>query len=105
MRGAFGVFAIAGSSLIAISCSNAPQPPQPGTPAFYWAAAKTTYGSGDFVKASENLSQLIRTDSEFSARAQPILMVLSAGMARAYMDLADNFEEGARANRANPMPF
>jgi hypothetical protein len=105
MRGVFGVFAIAGSSLIAISCSSGPQAPQPGSPAFYWAAAKSTYGTGDFVKASENLSQLIRSDNEYSARAQPILMVLSAGMARAYMDLADNFDEGARANRANPMPF
>ena len=32
-------------------------------------------------------------------------MAISAGIAQAYMDLADNFEAGARANRANPTPF
>ncbi len=30
---------------------------------------------------------------------------MSAGLAKGYMDLADNFELGARANRANPAPF
>lgn len=91
-------------SLIAAGCSSGPQPPQPGTPAFYWAAAKSTYSSGDFLKASDNLSQL-NTSTEFGARTRPWSIVISAGLAKGYMDLADNFEYGARANRANPTPF
>jgi hypothetical protein len=94
-----------GFILMAAGCSTGPEPPQPGTPAFLWSAAKTTYAAGVFLKASDNLSQIVKSDSEFTARAEPWLMVLSAGTAQAYMDLADNFEAGARANRANPTSF
>ena len=52
------------------SCSSGPQPPQPGTPAFFWAAAKETYRAGDFLKTSENLQRILATDNEFSARAR-----------------------------------
>jgi hypothetical protein len=96
---------VVGFILMAAGCNSGPQPPQPGTPAFLWSAAKTTYAAGDFLKASDNLSQLVKSDSEFTARAEPWSMTISAGIAQAYMDLADNFEEGARANRANPAPF
>jgi hypothetical protein len=101
----FGALAVAGCCLIAISCSSAPPPPKPGTPAFFWGAAKTTYASGNFLKASENLSQIARSENEFAVRAQPVLLVLELGIARAYTDLADNFEAGGRVNRANPGPF
>src|ERR1039458_6210743 len=30
------------------SCSSGPQPPQPGTPAFFWAATNETYRAGDY---------------------------------------------------------
>jgi hypothetical protein len=96
---------VVGFILMAASCSFGPQPPRPGTPEFLWSAAKTTYAAGDFPKANDNLSQLAKSDSEFTARAEPWSMVISAGMAQAYMDLADNFEAGAGANRANPTPF
>ena len=81
-----------------------PQPPQPGTPAFYLAAAKSTFAAGDFLKASDNLSQ-INSSAEFGARPVRGPSPMSAGLAKGYMDLADNFELGARANRANPAPF
>lgn len=32
------------------SCASGPQPPSPGTPAFYWAAANETWRSGDYLK-------------------------------------------------------
>ena len=32
-------------------------------------------------------------------------MVLTAGIAQGYIELADNFDTGGRANRANPAPF
>lgn len=98
------LFAVAGLSLVAAGCSSGPQPPQPGTPAFYWAAAKSTYAAGDFLKTSDNLSQ-ISNSADFGARTQPWAIVMSAGIAKGYMDLADNFDLGAHANRANPAPF
>jgi hypothetical protein len=87
------------------SCSKGPEPPRPGTPAFYWSAAKTAFHADDFVKTDEHLHQLIRGDNEFTARARPWAIVLSSGMARAYSDLAGYYDDGARANRGNPTPF
>ena len=104
MPRAFLVYAVAGFSLIAAGCSSGPQPPQPGTPAFFLAAAKSTYAQGDFLKTSDNLSQLT-SSADYGVRTEPWLIVMSAGIAKGYMDLADNFEYGARANRANPTPF
>jgi hypothetical protein len=87
------------------SCSTGPQQAAPGTPAFIWGAAKQTYKTGDFRKTSENLMQLVRTESEFTAQARPWAAVISAGIAQGYLDLAQAYEAGARANRANPTPF
>jgi hypothetical protein len=87
------------------SCSSGPQPPQPGTPAFYWAAANETYRAGDVLKTDENLQRIIATENEFSARARAWDAVISAGLTQAYIDLADTWEAGARANRNNPTPF
>lgn len=92
-------------SLLAFSCSSGPTPPAKGTPAFYWTAAKETFVSGDYIKTNEHLSQLCRTDNEYTARAEPWKIILETGMAKGYMELADRFEYGARANRANPTPF
>lgn len=39
-------------------CSTGPQPLQPGTPAFYWAAARDTYKTGDYLKTNDNLGQI-----------------------------------------------
>lgn len=87
------------------SCATGPKPPAPGTPAFIWGAARQTYHSGDFRKTSENLMQLVRTESDFTAQARPWAAVVSAGLAQGYYDLAESYEKGARANRANPTPF
>jgi len=87
------------------SCSNKPAPPKPGTPGFYWAAAKTTFHNGDFVKTNESVVQLASTENEFTARARPWSIVTAAGIARGYAELADTYDAGAKANRANPTPF
>ena len=98
-----------GSALIlawmCASCSSGPRPPEPGSPAFLWGAAKTTYHSGDFRKTSENLAQIIQSDNEFTARARPLSAILSAGLAQGYFDMAESYEAGAHANTANPTPF
>ena len=104
MPRAFLALAVAGLSLIAAGCSSGPQPPQPGTPAFYWAAAKSTYAAGDYLKTSDNLTQLSNS-ADYGVRTQPWSIIMSAGLAKGYMDLADNFDAGAHANRANPTPF
>ena len=96
---------MAAGILATTSCSSGPEPPKPGSPAFLWNAAKATYRSGDFVKTSETLQQLTRSDSEFASRARPWSIVISAGLAQGYAETAEAYEAGARANRANPTPF
>jgi len=97
------------ASLIALcaltSCSTGSNAPAPGTPGFYWSAAKIAYHAGDFRGASQNLTELIRKDNEFTVRAMPITMAVTAGLAKGYSDLADCYEAGAKANRPNPTPF
>jgi len=92
-------------ALAAASCSTGPTAPRPGTPAFYWGAAQQTFHSGDFVKTNENLLELNRSDNEFTAKARPWMIVVSAGLTQGYIDMAETYEAGARANRANPTPF
>ncbi len=81
---------------IATSCSG-PAQLQPGTPAFYWAAAKETWAAGDYMKTTEHLESVMRTQNEFTAQAQPWHLILTAGMAKGYIDLADYCDYGARA--------
>jgi hypothetical protein len=87
------------------SCSSGPSLPQPGTPSFFWAAAKETYRAGDFLKTDENLQRILTSENEFSARARAWDTVISAGLTQGYIELADNWEAGARMNRADPTPF
>lgn len=92
------------ATVILISCSG-DSGPQPGTPAFDWAAAKQTFAAGDYAKTLDNLDRIVSGENEFTARARPWLLVLTAGMARANTELADRFEAGARANKGDPGGF
>jgi hypothetical protein len=94
-----------GFVLVATSCSGGPEPPKPGTPAFYWSAARETYEAGDYQKTTEHLEQLCRKQNEYTARAQAWYLIMTSGMTKSYMELADNFEFGARARPANPTQF
>ena len=75
------------------SCSTSTAP-QPGTPPFYWAGAKEAFAAGDYDKASENLDRLLSGENEFTARAQPMLLVITSGLVRGYADVADTLETG-----------
>lgn len=97
--------AAASIAVLLTSCSSGPQPPAPGSPAFIWNAARTAWHAGDFVKTSENLQQLTRGDSEFAGKARSWSILVSAGLAQGYTDLAEAYQAGARANRMNPTPF
>jgi len=101
----FLLFSMLTISLITLSCSAGPEQARLGTPLFHWNAAKTTYAAADYAKVNGNLEEVIKTDNEFTARALPWRLVLLSGMAKGYAELADVWEAGANANRANPAPF
>jgi hypothetical protein len=90
--------------LFLISCSDSGAPKE-GTPAYFWAAAKETFASSDYVKTVEHLEKLTATENEFTARARPWLLVMTSGVTRGYMDLADSFDAGAHASKTNPTAF
>jgi len=88
--------------LLTLSCSTAPSP---GSAPFHWDAAKETFLSGDYRKTSENLEKLAGMKSEFNGRIRPWRLIVLSGMVQANAEFADQFEQGARANKANPTPF
>jgi hypothetical protein len=92
-------------AVLLTSCSTGPQPPAPGSPAFIWNSGRTAWHAGDFIKTGENLQQLTGGESEFAGKARPWSILVSAGLAQGYTDLAEAYEAGARANRPNPTPF
>ncbi|MGH9657639.1 MAG: hypothetical protein ACRD96_03785 [Bryobacteraceae bacterium] len=102
-RSLLGLLAVAG--LVLVSCSSGPQPPKPGTPGFFWLAAKENFKTGDYVKASDQLEQVTKSQNEHTASAWPWRLVLVSALAHVYMDLADQFEDGARVNKVNPTPL
>jgi hypothetical protein len=87
------------------ACSSAPSGPQPGTPAFYWQAAKETFANKDYLKTADHLRQVVQSDSEFAKPAQAMRLVLAAGLAKGYIDLATTYENAAKANIFKPMPL
>jgi len=99
---AIGALLSVNLALFSCSSSNAPEP---GTPAFYWAAARDTYNAGDYQKTLEHLGNILSTQNDYVARAQPWMLVLSSGMAHGYMDLADAFDAGSHATHAQVAAF
>ncbi len=85
--------------------SKGPAPPKPGTPPFYWAAAKSAYQKGDFQAAMKNLNGIIATENEFTRRAQIWQLVLDSGIARGEMEWADILDEGRPAAKAREIDF
>jgi hypothetical protein len=98
------LFVLSGS-LFFFSCAPKTDALKPGTPGFYWSAAKQTYAAGDYAKTTEHLDNLLTSENEYSARALPWSLVLDAGMSAGYMDLADAYEEGGRMNKTDPSSF
>lgn len=89
-------------ALTLISCASGPAP---NTPPWFWQAAQDTYRAGDYLKAIDHLEPLIAPGGEFTERAQPFRLVLTAGLARGYIDLAEAFEAGARMNEKAATEF
>lgn len=99
---ATGILLVA--SLFLLSCSDSGAPKE-GTPAYYWAAARETFAASDYVKTVEHLEKLTANENEFTTRARPWLLIIASGTTRGYMDLADSFDAGARANKTSPTVF
>ena len=93
-RGA--ILALLSVNLILLSCSTS-SAPQPGTPGFYWGAAKETFKAADYQKTAEHLNNILSSDNEYVARAQPWFLILTSGMVRGDMDLATAYEAGGKA--------
>lgn len=92
-------------ALMAVSCATGPQPPQPGTPAFFFGAAQQTFKAGDLLKTNDDLLEVLQTENEFTTKARVWQVALAAGIVRGADELAAAYESGARVNRANPTPF
>ena len=88
-----------------VSCATKSSGPKPGSPEFFWISAQAAYRSGDHIKASGMLSHVLSSENPFTTQARLGQILISAGLARGYSDLADEYEQGARMNRANPTPF
>ncbi len=91
--------------LISLSSCGGPAGPAPGTPAWFWQAAQTTWSTGDLQKTSDNLETLAKPGSEFADRAQPWRLMITAGMAAGYMKIADAYEAGAKVNQGAAAEF
>ncbi len=85
--------------------SKGPAPPKPGTPPFFWAAARTAYQKSDFQAAMKNLNSILATENEFTRRAQIWELVLDSGIARGEMEWADILDEGRPAAKAREIDF
>lgn len=97
---------VVGAALFLAACGQkGPEPPKPGTPAFKWNSAQESYKKGDYVKTIQTLVELSEKNGEFTERARPWAMVMSGGMANAYMELADKFADGTKRTRGDSMPF
>jgi hypothetical protein len=94
------VMAAISASVTLTSCTGE-NGPQPGTPAFDWAAARQTAAAGDYVKTLDNLERIASGTNEYTSKARPWLLVLTSGMARASAEMADRFEVGGRANKGD----
>ena len=91
--------------LVVFLLSCGPTGPQPGTPEWCWQAAQDTFAAGDYLKCDEHLGRLTEVGNPFADRAFPFRLILTAGLASGYMDIADAFERGSRANKVLTAQF
>lgn len=87
------------------SCSSRPVALQADSAEFHWTRAKERYVAGDYLKAIGHLDPLLDGANVFSSRALPFSLVLTSGVASGYMELADYYTAGARANKGKSLLF
>jgi len=64
--------------------AGGPPSAKPGSPGFFWAVARESYRTGDFVKTDSTLRELARGSSEYAGKARLWHLVVSAGLAKAF---------------------
>jgi hypothetical protein len=96
---------VVGTFLLTLPACSGPITSRDGTPAFYWAAAKGAYAAGDYARTLQNLDHLADTKNDYSERALTWSLVLSSGLTSGYVDLADAYSAGARANKSQAAHF
>jgi hypothetical protein len=87
--------------LASCSQSQTPSRAKVGTPEFFWNNALDAYQAGDYRKAAETLSRLPSAENPFTARARLGQILLDAGLARGYAEMAERYTESRKVNRAN----
>lgn len=87
------------SCLFLALTSCGPRGPAGGTPGFYWQAAKETFATRDHIKTADHLARITKTDNEFTQQALPFRLVVTAGLAKADMDIAGYFDSGIKATK------
>ena len=85
------------------SCSGGP--PKMGTPEWYWSAAKEQFSAGDYTKTQAHLEELVGGESAFKPRAAAWNLVVMAGLARGYRELAEAYEAGGMATKNQSAAF
>jgi hypothetical protein len=94
------------SVFLALSSCSGTGAPQPGSPGFYWMAAKGTFDAGDYAMTFQHLDNLLtKDDGEYAARALPWALVLVSGMADGHMEAANAYEKGAKIDKAQAEAF
>jgi hypothetical protein len=101
----FYLIALATLSVLSLLFACGPAAPRPGTPAFFWAAAKETCAAGDYLKTADHLDRILQSDNEYAARAMPWSLLVTSGLASGYLELSDKYEAGAKANTEKPGSF
>ena len=90
---------------VAAGCSGGAPKARPGSPAFIWSVARESYRTGDVLKAEATLLELSRTDNSFSSPARVCQIVVSAGVAQGFSDLAAAYEMGGQRNPDKQLQF
>ena len=86
-------------ALITVSCSSEAPANKMGTPEYFWSGANQTFGMKDYAKTADHLENLTKTDNQFTSQGFPFRLILLSGLSEGYAGLADNLDEGSKANR------
>lgn len=100
-----GLVAFLSAGLVSCSSTSGPPQLQPGTPAFFWAAANDAYKKGDFAAVIKNLGNLTTKENEFRQKARVWMLAVDAGLARGDMEWADLLEDGGKKARTKQLEF
>jgi hypothetical protein len=79
--------------------------PKPGTLGHAWLSAKETYNRGEYLRSMEHLSRVAANESEYRENARAMLMLISAGAASGFQELAEAYDTGAKINKAKALEF